>query len=137
MKLAALTRNQMISIHVCKKEAGLDTDQKYRDFLFQVAGVRSCKELTVETADKVLKAMGRNVKPKEIIPKRPIIDVSKYSSFKKPAPWQFREVDDKEWNGFVDYMDKMAEKKITVVAVINPDGKKFFKIRPMTKGWGL
>lgn len=128
----------MISIHVCKKEAGLDTDQKYRDFLFKIAGVRSCKELTVEQANKVLQAMGRNRRPKEIAPK-PIpswrLDMDKFMSTKKPAPWEWRTVTDEEWSNFANYMTEMAAKKVTVVAVWEADGTKKFKFRPMKKGW--
>jgi hypothetical protein len=128
--MAALTRNQMSSIHVCKKEAGLDTDQKYRDFLFSVAGVRSCKELSVEGANKVLQAMGARVRPKEVI-RKPKFDMSKYLSKSKMPPWEYRVVSDKEWSNFVNYMDEMEKKRIAVVAVLEPDGTKKFKYRPM------
>ncbi len=56
-----------------KKEAGLDTDKKYRAFLKKIAGVSSSKDLTEDQAAAVIEAMGGlNRKPRETKAKKKI-----------------------------------------------------------------
>jgi phage gp16-like protein len=124
--MAGITRNQIISIHCCKKEAGLDTDEKYRAFLLKVAGVNSCKELTQDGANRVLQAMGRNVKPREVVVKKPIIT---FPSRIQPRVWTTREVTDAEWSTFAQQMSTLEKQGIVLVAKWDASGKKFFRTR--------
>lgn len=50
-------RRELAAIHIRKKEQGLD-DDAYRDLLWEVAGVRSAKDLTAEGRRKVLAKFG-------------------------------------------------------------------------------
>ncbi|WP_246185670.1 MULTISPECIES: gp16 family protein [Pandoraea] len=58
-------------IHVARQKLGMD-DDTYRAMLFEAAGVRSAKDLTPATAERVLRHMKRSgFVPKESLGRRP------------------------------------------------------------------
>jgi hypothetical protein len=129
-----MTRNQFATIHIMKKEAGLN-EFDYRALLMKNAGVSSSKDISSEKQyQAVIAALENKIGKKALKVKPKEVRLPKFTCVTKPVvPWEYRVVNDAEWANFANYMTKMEKKGIAVVAVWDADGTKRFKSRPIRK----
>jgi phage gp16-like protein len=87
----------LAKVHVAKKQLALD-DDTYRTMLRSVAGVDSAKDLTRETADRLLAHMERcGFQPKKTLNRRPRVAASRAAQISKiealladaGRPWEY------------------------------------------------
>jgi hypothetical protein len=119
-----------------KKEAGL-SDEAYRDLLFKAAGVRSAADLVShDQFNRVVTAMqslGAPFDPTKIKfkAKQKAENLFKYSFSKPNVPWKFKAVTDEAWANMGNIISDNYDIGISVVAVQEANGQKYFKYRPM------
>jgi len=124
-----MLRNVVITCKILQKEAGID-DAKYRQILWEIAKVKSSKELSQEMGLRVIKVL-EDMKPEKPA-KKPIIDVSTLykSVLKKSEPWKISyNLSEENWNRIGLLIGEYAERGITVVAIWPAYGQKYIKWR--------
>ncbi len=75
-----LARNYIAQIHIEKQHAGLQ-DEEYRNLLFEVAGVRSSKNLQDDEADAVIEAIKAEGEQREGWKSRQLVKWRQYLKF--------------------------------------------------------
>jgi len=132
-----MTRGNFATVHILKKEAGLD-DKAYRDLLFKTAGVRSSKDLNDEQFLAVISALENvGAKSRQVFKekRKPIKkeDLFAYSISKPHEPWKYIIPTEDQIKNFGKLVEEYAKQHITIVGMLDDNGWKW-KWRHMLKG---